>query len=71
MNDRGSGWDRHADEQRRSWLRLSHAERLRWLEQAKRFYEVALGAARRGSVARDGDDPRSPSDPEDPRGSRG
>jgi len=26
---------------------LSHADRLRWLEQAKRFHAIALGAARR------------------------
>lgn len=67
MTERPSGWDRHADQQRRAWLRLSYAERLRWLEQAKQFQQVALGAARRGSVARDADDSRSPSDAKDPR----
>ena len=42
-------WERHREEQRRSWLKLSAAQRLRWLEQAKRFAAVALGAARRAS----------------------
>jgi hypothetical protein len=49
MPDRpvNDGWARHADEQRRAWLRLTPEERLRWLEQAKRFCHEALGAARR------------------------
>ena len=46
MNER-SGWEQHREEQRRAWLRLSHAERLRWLEQAKRFARLALEAARK------------------------
>lgn len=41
------GWETHAIEQRRAWLALSYGERLRWLEDAKRFYVLALGAARR------------------------
>ena len=46
MSDpRPDGWTRHADEQRRAWLQLSHAQRLRWLEQAKRFQALAVGAA--------------------------
>jgi hypothetical protein len=52
MRDGRSGWDRHVDEQRRAWLRLSPAERLRWLEQAKEFHRLALGAARKGASAR-------------------
>jgi hypothetical protein len=52
MTEPASGWDRHADEQRRAWLLLSYAERLRWLEQAKQFSEMALGAARRRSAVR-------------------
>lgn len=40
-------WLRHKEEQRAAWRRLSYAERLRWLEQAKRFCWEALGAARR------------------------
>ena len=42
-----SGWEQHRKEQRRAWLRLSYAERLRWLENAKRFARLALEAARR------------------------
>lgn len=67
MTEPPSGWDRHADQQRRAWLRLSYAERLRWLEQAKQFYKVALGAARRSSVARDAGDSPSPSGAKKPR----
>ena len=44
--DRG-GRRAHAIEQRRAWLRLSHAARLAWLDQAKRFCTEALGAARK------------------------
>ncbi len=44
--DDRDGWSKHADEQRRSWLRLSHHQRLLWLEQAKRFADQALAAAR-------------------------
>jgi hypothetical protein len=40
-------WTDHLTQQRRAWLALSYAERLRWLEDAKRFYAIALGAARR------------------------
>lgn len=38
---------RHAAEQQRAWLRLSYAQRLEWLEQAKRFAALALEAAQR------------------------
>jgi hypothetical protein len=41
------GWEQHREAQRRAWLRLSYAERLRWLEQAKRFARLALASARR------------------------
>lgn len=41
------GWEQHGEAQRRAWLRLSYAERLRWLEQAKRFARLAFAAARR------------------------
>jgi hypothetical protein len=42
------GWERHREEQARAWLRLSHAERLAWLEEAKRFAQRWLGVAHRG-----------------------
>ena len=43
-------WKRHEDEQRAAWLRLSPAQRLQWLWQAKLFARRALvaAAARRG-----------------------
>jgi hypothetical protein len=44
---RQPGWELHREEQRRAWLQLSYAERLRWLEQAKRFARLALDAARK------------------------
>jgi len=47
-----SGWDEHREAQRRAWLRLSHAERLRWLESAKRFAKAALEAARERKARR-------------------
>lgn len=50
-----SGWDQHQREQRLARLALSHRERLAWLEQAKAFVRVALGAARTS--------PRSPRQP--------
>jgi hypothetical protein len=40
------GFEAHRREQRRAWLRLTHRERLQWLEQAKRFAARALTAAR-------------------------
>jgi len=42
-----SGWEQHRESQRRAWLRLSYAERLRWLAEAKRFAKAALEAARK------------------------
>ena len=38
-------WQLHADEQAKAWLRLSYAQRLQWLEQAKEFAQLALQAA--------------------------
>ena len=48
MNEakRESGYDEHRREQRRAWLRLSHLQRLEWLEQAKIFAARALEAAK-------------------------
>jgi hypothetical protein len=40
-------WKAREAEQRRAWLALSYSERLHWLEEAKRFCALALGAARR------------------------
>lgn len=45
--DRDRGFALHREAQRRAWLALSHRERLAWLEEAKRFAALALGAARR------------------------
>jgi hypothetical protein len=45
------GWKKHKEEQQKAWLRLSPAERLAWLEQAKAFCRLALGRAQRGSAA--------------------
>lgn len=47
------GWKVHEAEQRRAWLRLTPAERLAWLEEAKRFAEAAK-RARKTSVASPG-----------------
>lgn len=43
---RRDGWAAHADEQRSAWLRLTPAERLAWLEQAKEFAARAREATR-------------------------
>jgi hypothetical protein len=40
--------------QRRAWLRLSHRQRLDWLDGAKRFAARALAAARARRGARRG-----------------
>lgn len=42
----------HQREQRRAWLALTHAERLAWLEQAKRFTTRHCGAAARRDEGR-------------------
>jgi hypothetical protein len=49
------GWKAHEEEQRRSWLRLTPAERLAWLEGAKEFAREALGAAHRNTGAKTAD----------------
>lgn len=46
-------WRSHDKEQRRRWLRLSALERLRWLDGAKHFVAIAVGARSRGSNGRD------------------
>jgi len=35
------GWILHEQEQRTAWLQLTPAQRLAWLEEAKRFAEAA------------------------------
>ena len=40
------GWKRHEAEQRRAWMKLTPAERLAWLEEAKRFAEAAKHSRR-------------------------
>ena len=49
VNDRG--WKVHEAEQRKAWLRLTPAQRLAWLEEAKRFAEVAKRARKTSAVA--------------------
>ena len=39
------GWRMHEAEQLRAWMRTSCLDRLRWLDQAKRFAALALEAA--------------------------
>lgn len=41
------GWEEHEAEQRGAWLRLTAAQRLAWLEEAKRFAELAARARKR------------------------
>lgn len=45
------GWELHEEEQRIAWLQLTPAQRLAWLEEAKRFAEAAKSA--RKITARD------------------
>ena len=40
------GWKRHEAEQRRAWMKLTPAQRLEWLEEAKRFAEAAKHSRR-------------------------
>lgn len=42
-----NGWRTHEAEQLRAWMSMSCLERLRWLDQAKRFAALALEAARK------------------------
>ena len=46
MTNDSSGWQRHEREQRRAWRRLTPAQRLAWLWQAKLFAHNAMGRAR-------------------------
>ena len=46
MIDQADAWKTHELEQRRNWQRLTPAERLAWLWQAKLFARRALAAAR-------------------------
>jgi hypothetical protein len=46
-DSRPDGWRTHEAEQLRAWMRLSFLERLRWLDQAKRFAALAVEAARK------------------------
>jgi hypothetical protein len=46
--DQPRGWDLHAREQMRAWLRLTPAERLAWLEQAKDFVASLPEAGKNG-----------------------
>ena len=46
-----SGWKAHEQEQRRAWLRLTPAQRLAWLEEAKRFAEIAQRARKMTSAS--------------------
>ena len=41
---REKGWKAHEEQQRRVWLRLTPAQRLAWLEEAKQFAEIAQRA---------------------------
>jgi hypothetical protein len=49
------GWKAHEEEQRLSWLRLTPAQRLAWLEGAKEFAREALGAAYRNTAVKTAD----------------
>ena len=40
------GWHAHERDQGAAWLRLTHLQRLRWLDGAKRFAKLALEAAK-------------------------
>ncbi len=55
LDSRPDGWKAHEEEQRRSWLRLTPAERLAWLEGAKEFAREALGAAHRNASTKTAD----------------
>ena len=46
-----NGWKAHEEEQRRAWLRLTPAQRLAWLEDAKRFAETAKRARKTRAAA--------------------
>lgn len=42
---KNAAWQEHKDRQGRDWLKLTYAQRLQWLEQAKQFASLALQAA--------------------------
>ena len=46
-----SGWKAHEEEQRSAWLKLTPAQRLAWLEDAKRFAEAAKRARKTSAAA--------------------
>ena len=50
------GWKTHEEEQRSAWLKLTPAQRLAWLEDAKRFAEAAKRARKTSAAARSGDE---------------
>jgi hypothetical protein len=52
-----SGWKLHEEEQRIAWLQLTPAQRLAWLEKAKRFAEAAKRARK---IASPSSEPRRP-----------
>jgi len=51
------GWKVHEAEQRRVWLRLTPAQRLAWLEEAKRFAETAKRARKTSAATPSRDEP--------------
>jgi len=51
------GWKVHEAEQRRAWLQLTPAQRLAWLEEAKRFTEAAKRARKTSAGTRSRDEP--------------
>jgi hypothetical protein len=52
-----NGWKAHEEEQRSAWLRLTPAQRLAWLEDAKRFAEAAKRARKTSAATRSRDEP--------------
>jgi hypothetical protein len=51
------GWKVHEEEQRRAWLQLTPAQRLAWLEEAKRFAEAAKRARKTSAATPSRDEP--------------
>jgi hypothetical protein len=49
---RENGWTAHEEEQRLAWLRLTPAQRLTWLEEAKRFADLARRARKTNIASR-------------------
>jgi len=46
-----AGWAVHEEEQRQAWMRLTHLQRLRWLDGAKSFVRLAEQTRRRRLAA--------------------